>query len=202
MSTMDSTHSQANKEQSLFGEDEENPFKLPSDELIFSFKEMEKDRKIMEREKNKQLKIWEKNRPIREGCLRKICETDIEPTQLAINPNLQSKVNVAEAAGYTVPIERPKNRENRYKFIEKKREMRQVQQMLVTKQQEIKRLDELTKLKEDGLSCAEAMLETDTRSFLKFFNEIKERTQEASKKLDETRKQKNEKTKELRVQND
>ena len=35
------------------GEEEENPFKLPSDELIFTFKETEKDRKIIEREKNK-----------------------------------------------------------------------------------------------------------------------------------------------------
>jgi len=42
---------------------------------------------------------------------------------LAINPKVQSKVNVAEAAGYTVPIERPKNRETRWKLIEKKREM-------------------------------------------------------------------------------
>ena len=37
---------------SMYGEGE-NPFKLPSDELIFSFKETEKDRKIIEREKNK-----------------------------------------------------------------------------------------------------------------------------------------------------
>ena len=64
----------------LYGEDEENPFKQPSDQLIFSFKETERDRKIIEREKNKKLKIWEKNRPTREGCLRKICETDIDPT--------------------------------------------------------------------------------------------------------------------------
>lgn len=114
MSTMSSSHSQAGvqkTEPSAYGEEGENPFALPSDELIFSFKETEKDRKIIEREKNKQLKIWEKNRPTREGCLRKICETDIEPTQLAINPKVQSKVNVAEAAGYTVPIERPKNKE-------------------------------------------------------------------------------------------
>ena len=110
-------------DQFMMEEKEENPFKAPSDMLIFSFKETENDRKIIEREKNKQLKIWEKNRPTREGCLRKICETDIEPTQLAINPKVQSKVNVAEAAGFTIPIERPKNRENRWKLIEKKREM-------------------------------------------------------------------------------
>jgi hypothetical protein len=36
---------------------------------------------------------------------------------------VQKKINVAEAAGFTIPIERPKNKENRYKLIEKKREM-------------------------------------------------------------------------------
>ena len=37
----------------VFGDEEENPFKLPSDELIFTFNENEKDRKVIEREKNK-----------------------------------------------------------------------------------------------------------------------------------------------------
>ena len=166
--------------------------------MIFTFKDDQKIDRLKQREAESRLRVWEKNRPLREGKLRKLCETDIEPTQLAINPNLQSKVNVAEAAGYTVPIERPKNRENRYKFIEKKREMRQVQQMLVTKQQEIKRLDELTKLKDDGLHCAETMLETDTHNFLLFFNKIKDKTQQASTELDARKKEKNEKQKELR----
>jgi len=104
-----------------------NPFSAPSDDKIFSFKEEEKLRKLEEKEKSKELKIWEKNRPTREGCLRKICETDIEPSALAINPKVQSKINVGEAAGFTIPIERPKNKENRYKLIEKKREMFLVQ---------------------------------------------------------------------------
>jgi hypothetical protein len=88
---------------------------------------------------------------------------------------------VAEAAGYTVPIERPKNRENRWKLIEKKREMFLVQQMLDIKKEEIESLQAKADLRQDGLQCAEHMLETDTKSFLKFFNEIKSRTQEASK---------------------
>lgn len=104
-----------------------NPFKIPSDELIFTFKEDEKTRKVKLREANKNKKIWEKNRPTREGCLRKLCETDIEPSALAINPKVQSKINVAEAAGFNIPIERPKNRENRYDLIQKKREMFLVQ---------------------------------------------------------------------------
>ena len=43
----------ARSEFSLYGDNEENPFRLPSDELIFTFKETEKDRKIIERERNK-----------------------------------------------------------------------------------------------------------------------------------------------------
>ena len=59
MSTMSSSQSNLGATRggqdtnSLYGDDCENPFKLPSDELIFSFKETEKDRKIIEREKNK-----------------------------------------------------------------------------------------------------------------------------------------------------
>ncbi len=53
-------------------------------------------------------------------------------------------------------------------------------------------------MREDGLTCSENMLETDTKAFLKFFNELKEKTQDAQKILDKTRRQKNEKTNELR----
>ena len=74
---------------SIYGyDDETNPFQIPADEKIFSFKEEEREKKNEEREKNKNLKIWEKNRPTREGCLRKICETDIEPSAIAINPKV------------------------------------------------------------------------------------------------------------------
>ena len=38
---------------SLYGDDEDNPFRIPPDEKIFSFKEEEKERKLEEREKNK-----------------------------------------------------------------------------------------------------------------------------------------------------
>lgn len=108
----------------------ENPFKVPNDALIFTFKEDEKKRKANDKESNKHLRIWEKNRPAREGCLRKLCETEIEPSALAINPKMQSKVQVQDVNGFTVPTERNKNKENRYKLIEKKREMALVEMML------------------------------------------------------------------------
>jgi len=164
-----------------------NPFSAPPDEKIFSFKEEEKERKLEEREKNKALKIWEKNRPTREGCLRKICETDIEPSALAINPKVQNKINVGEAAGFTIPIERPKNKENRYKLIEKKREMFLVQQMLETKQREIQRLEDHAHMREDGLKASEDMLAADTQGFIDFFNKIKEDTQKATKDYEDAK---------------
>lgn len=127
--------------ESLLGfEQHANPFKDPGDDRIFTFKDEERARKERERLQNKKLKIWEKNRPTREGCLRKLCETDIEPAALAINPDITDKINVAEAAGFSVPVERPKNRENRWDLIKKKREMFLVQMLLEKKDKEIERL--------------------------------------------------------------
>lgn len=138
--------------------DGDNPFALPPDEKIFTFKEEQKQQKMVARETNKQQRIWEKNRPLREGCLRKICETDIEPSPLTVNANIQKKISVAESAGFTIPIERPKNKENRYKLIEKKREMALVKQMLDTKEKEIQRLEEETAMRQEGIKCSRKML--------------------------------------------
>ena len=170
------------------------PFSLPPEELIFTFKEQEKLRKVQEREANKRLKVWEKNRPTREGCLRKLCETDIEPSALAINPKVKKKINVAEAAGFNVPVERQKNRENRYQLIEKKREMFLVQQMLSLKDKEIERLANHNEMRNIGLLSSQKMLETDTRSFLEFFTNIKKATSDASQALEELKKKKNDLT--------
>ena len=106
--------------------------------------------------------MWEKNRPTREGCLRKLCETDIEPAALAINPKVADKINVAEAAGFNVPVERAKNRDNRWDLVKKKREMFLVQMMLDTKDKEIRRLDNVNKNRQKGLILSEEMLQRDT----------------------------------------
>ena len=94
---------------------------------------------------------------------------------------------MAEAAGFTIPIERPKNKENRWVLIDKKREIGLVQMMLETKQKEIERLAENATMREDGLTCSENMLETDTHLFINFFQKIQKQTQQASKTLDDRR---------------
>lgn len=70
--------------------------------------------------------------------------------------------------------------------------------MLETKQTEIERLAEHATMREDGLTCSENMLETDTHLFINFFNRIKQQTQDASKTLDDTRRTKNEKINEFK----
>lgn len=169
----------------------DNPFKAPSDELIFTFKEDEKARKILEREHNKKLKISEKNRPIREGCLRKLRETDIQPSGIAINSKVASKVNMNEFNSFTVPTERPKNQETRYQLKEKKRQIFLAQQLNETKFAEIERLANHNEMRQMGLLCSEKMLEADTKSFLEFFAQIKKHTTQAATNLEELKKQKN-----------
>lgn len=148
------------------------------------------------------MKVWEKNRPLREGCLRKLCEKDIEMADLAINPKVADQINLADAAGFNVPVERPKNRENRWKLIEKKREMALVEEMLRIKNSKIEELMTENEMKQIGLICSEQMLQEDTRSFLDYFAQIKETTAKASQELEKLKKERNDKTMHLRVIND
>ena len=65
--------------------------------------------------------------------------------------------------------------------------------MLEVKQTEIERLAEMATMREDGLTCSENMLETDTHLFINFFNRIKQQTSDAQKTLDDTRRTKTDK---------
>lgn len=179
-----------------------SPFSLPPEELIFTFKEQEKLRREKEREQNKNLKIWQKSKPSREGCLRKLTQTDIEPSALAINPKIKKKINIAEASGFNVPVDRQKNRENRYTLIEKKREMFLVQQMLRTKDKEIGRLEDYNKMRNIGLISSSRMLEYDTKSFLEFFTQVKMDTKNANDDLERKKKERNDLTTDARKQSD
>jgi hypothetical protein len=175
---------------------------LPPEELIFTFKEQEKLRREKEREQNKTLKIWEKSKPTREGIRRKLTQTDVEPSALAINPKIKKKVNLAEASGFNVPVDRQKNRENRYTLIEKKREMFLVAQMLAIKDKEINKLQEHSEMRRVGLISSQQMLEQDTKSFLEFFTKVKQETNEATVELERKKKERNEMTAESRQKND
>ena len=49
-----------------------NPFMIPADELIFTFKEEESKRRNLRIQSNRQTRIWLKDRPTRAGILKKL----------------------------------------------------------------------------------------------------------------------------------
>ena len=57
-------------------------------------------------------------------------------------------------------------------------------------------------MREDGLNCSEKMLAQDTNAFIAFFNDIKEKTQQANKEYEGLKLKKGQKTQELRTIND
>ena len=162
----------------------ENPFKLPPDEKIFTFREEERDRRMEEKEKNSSLKIWERSQPDRAGSLRKMLDEEIEPTPLAINPSVKKKITVAEAASAAIPHERPKKMENRFRVIDKKRDMFLVQMMLDIKKKEIQKLEKYANLREDGLNCSEKLLETQLHNFAEFLEKDKNECHQAMEKAE------------------
>ena len=151
-----------------------------------------------ERERNHKLKIYEKNRPSREGCLKRLCEDDIEQSMVKIHPKIQKKINQAEAAGFTIPVERPRNKENRYKMIDKKREMFLINQMIQDKREKTIKLEEYAQMRKDGLNCSQRMLSEDIRNFVKFFKENTDEANQATKNADCLADDKNQKIKEYK----
>ena len=87
-------------------------------------------------------------------------------------------------------------------MIKKKREMFLVQMLLEKKDKEIERLANFNEMRQLGLVCSEQMLEKDTQNFLKFFADIKEETSKATAQLEAFKKERNDKTVQLRTIND
>lgn len=74
--------------------------------------------------------------------------------------------------------------------------------LLEKKDKEIERLANFNEMRQLGLVCSEQMLEKDTQNFLKFFADIKEETQKATTQLEAAKKEKADKTMQLRQIND
>ena len=61
---------------------DDNPFRLPSDEEVFVTREAEKRRMQELKEKQKQLKIWEKNTATSQISFKRPKEADIPPAEI------------------------------------------------------------------------------------------------------------------------
>lgn len=66
--------------------------------------------------------------------------------------------------------------------------------MLRTKDKEIERLEAYNEMRVVGLLSSQKMLETDTRSFLEYFTNVKKQTAEANADLEKKKKERNDLT--------
>ena len=116
---------------------EKTPFHMPTDEEVFALRDEEQQRKKQERERARELHVWEK------GVTHRAAFKD-EPA----DEEQQTKLNLVAAA----TRDRRKEKENMADFIAKKREMFLVQMSLDTKRAEIRKLEERAQQREEGTS--------------------------------------------------
>lgn len=172
---------------------EPNPFSIPPDEKIFTFKEEEKARKVEERKRNSKLKIWEKNKPSREGKLRAICDTDIQMADIIINEEFHKQQKFQDSGIESIPVDTQKNKENKHDLLQRNKNIFLVAQMLAIKQDEIQKLEDFQDLRDEGLKFSESHLNQDIKQFIEFFKENREKSNTAVKQAEKQSKIKQEK---------
>lgn len=107
---------------------------------------------------------------------------------IAIDERFPKKVNMSQAAEFTIPVERPRNKQNRWKLIEKKREMDLIQEIIKTKRSETNKIEYLEKKRQEALEESEKFLSQDIKSFVDFF---KKNTSESKQAMQDAENQKN-----------
>jgi hypothetical protein len=177
-----------------------NPFKMPSDEEIFSLRDDERARKEEERKKYLKLPVSQKTTwssraaSTSRGILR-----DNEDEALRSTEGKQGKFGGLGAAADTAyRQERHREKENMTDFIEKKRQMFLVQMSLDTKRAEIRKLEEQAQQREEALRNSEQMLEADAQRFESFLKKNDAQAVAAIKNAEQETKLKQDRVQEIK----
>jgi len=166
----------------------ENPFRINKDDDIFEMRDREKMARKKEREKQKMMKIWEKN--------------PTAPYKLLVKSNIKSSTADDNAATMTkLRKSRRPAQENLPAFIAKKRDMFLMQMSLNTKNEEIKKLEDKARMKDEALDRSEKMLEIDATRFDEFLQKNDREAHRAFEIADKEIKDKQEKIEELKKLN-
>jgi len=173
-------------------EGDENPFQLPPDDEMFLMRERERNQRAEERENTKKLRVWEKTTAAsRIHRMRRFNEDDIGgPPQAA--PMTKS------ASTGSLPRDQRREKENITDFVAKKREMFLVQMRLNVKKDEILKLDEKTKMKEEALKKSQSMLDEDVTRFDTFLQANDAKAHKAMKQAEDMTKKKQEKMQKIK----
>eukprot|EP01006_Ploeotia_vitrea_P033676 TRINITY_DN65621_c10_g2_i3.p1 TRINITY_DN65621_c10_g2~~TRINITY_DN65621_c10_g2_i3.p1 ORF type:complete len:553 (+),score=326.43 TRINITY_DN65621_c10_g2_i3:863-2521(+) len=177
----------------------DNPFKIPTDEDIFLLREREKQERVAKRERAKRLKVWEKDSHNVAASARN--RTTFEYKKKGRSKRGGAAAGGAAAGGGMFPSSTRRDRESMAEFIAKKRDMFLIQMSLDTKREEIRKLEEKAKMKEDALRKSEEMLDEDATRFDAFLRENDRKAHEAMQRADRETKLKQEKIAELKKLN-
>ncbi|XP_069824831.1 cilia- and flagella-associated protein 100 [Dendropsophus ebraccatus] len=181
---------------------EANPFKIPPDVDVFRIRDQEKEKKQMEKERNKHLKVHQKttyntrmNAEI--GRLRK----EIEDEEMEeMGEELDKALALHENSSWKLAVTRDRNiqRESLNDYINKKREMFRLEYGLQVKRDEIQKLETMAAAEEQKLEKAEQFLEQDAIRFDEFLKENDRNSVEAMKQADKETKLKLERAAEIK----
>ncbi|XP_077132761.1 cilia- and flagella-associated protein 100 [Ranitomeya variabilis] len=183
---------------------EANPFRIPADVDVFQIRDQEREKKQLEKERNKQLKIHQKTthntRMTAEmGRLRKEIE-DEEMEEMGVTGDRALARHENPSWKLAVTRDRNIQRESLNDYIDKKREMFRLEYGLQVKRDEIQKLETMAAAEEQKLERAEQFLEQDAIRFDEFLKENDRNSVEAMKQADKETKLKLEKAAEIKSQ--
>lgn len=157
---------------------------------MFITREAEKQRKKEEKERAKNLKIWEKKTATSMMPLKRVKEDDIKPLQSEenlFNYNSTQRGYISNAmhiAKSRVQYPRETRPQNINEFINQKKEMFLVEMAYNTIKEEITALEKKTTRKREAINESQRTLEKDNEKLVTFIDEDNKRTTDAKKEAD------------------
>ncbi|CAL1543352.1 unnamed protein product [Lymnaea stagnalis] len=177
-----------------------NPFKMPPDSDIFLLRDKEKQRKLQERMRQRELKVHEKTTYNSRVCFRPASMIQPPESESEEEEEGDKTVAVKDDPQFTIAITRDRHveKESLSEYIAKKREMFLVQYSLGVKRDEMRKLEEIAQAEEKKLELAEQYLEEDAAMFDEFLKENDKNSVEAIKIAEGEAKIKMEKVNEIK----
>ena len=152
-----------------------SPFRLPTDDEVFVYRETEKQKKLQDKKLNRDLKIWDKKTTTLRQPLKLFKNTEVDGAETHEKPRANGYSNRDRqliARALDVVKEREKNREHGPKkkegiveLVDQKKEMFLVEMTVGIIDNEIKRLKEISDDKRNALEGSKRMLDADKEHF-------------------------------------
>ncbi|OMJ89977.1 hypothetical protein SteCoe_7765 [Stentor coeruleus] len=186
--------------------DYQSPFRLPTDEEVFITREAERLQKQEVKEKQKNMKIWEKQTACTKGQLKRPSESDfsvkpVEENQLQqfVRPKERNLISAAlEIVSQRAKLPQGQKSENIREYVEQKKEIFRVEMKYRILKEEREKIRKRISNKEAALKRSEEMLTNDYTRFTEHIDKNKRSKEEAINKANQEGQAKKEKETEIK----